>query len=147
MNNKYTKLQDKIITYLTNISNLPLPELCKYNCSEISRLVGYWLFCDNPENQYLILKGENVMNNMAHDVLLIKNNESYDLLDPSIWQFFPKDKSIYLNKFNSVKDACEFLEDKYRGKWSLSERLDEQAFKEKSDWVEIIESNIREAEE
>ena len=147
MEEKIKQIQDKIVSFLKEGMNLPLSRLCKDSCSEISRLTSYWLYSENSDDQYFILKSANLKNETAHDILMIKHLNQYHLLDPSIWQFLPEENSIYLGKFNSIEEALLFLKDKYTGNWSVSEEMDKKSFKEKNQWVEIIRNNIHTIED
>jgi len=143
MDETLKNIQNRIINYLKEYGSQPLLYLCKDNCSEISRLTSYWLYCDNPNNQYSIIKGTGIKEEKSHDVLAIKDSDKYYLVDPSIWQFFPEANNIYLGKFNSVEEISLFLENKYTGTWSVSEIMSEESFENRGKWGNIIKSNIQ----
>jgi len=60
---------------------------------------------------------------LSHDILVIKDNHGIHLIDPSIWQIFPRKRKIYLGSANNIKGALTLAESIYAGKWGVSERL------------------------
>ena len=88
-------------------------------------------------------------NQNDHDILgfLDTKSDSYIIIDPTIWQFFPKKKSILLGKFKTQKEFINFLPAYYGGDWQLSEYIDESMKKDVSGWKEIIKENYRNNDE
>ncbi len=104
--------------------SLSLYHLSQDNCSEVSRLIGCWLLKKYPKSSITVIKGNQVMRTKkAHDVLIVGHNHHYYILDPTIWQFFPRKKSIFVGISESMKGCLEILPMKYGGTWSASEKM------------------------
>jgi hypothetical protein len=100
---------------------VPLYALTQDSCSEISRLLGVWLYKKFPKAKIYIYKGR--VGGRLHDLLLIQKNGIY-VIDPTVWQFFKNKKSILIAKENSIDAALAALTQCYGGKWKLSESVE-----------------------
>jgi len=141
------EIQDKIVSFLREVgsnSQRSLSDLCEDSCSELSRLVAFWLSQKIPEAKFLILKGERVREEKSHDILAVSSSDRIFLVDTTIWQFFPNRESIYLGEFTKLNEAIIFLEKLYGGKWQVSEELNDESFREKDEWEKIIRLNLKE---
>lgn len=130
----------------------PLWMLSKWNCSEISRIVGLKVLNDfGNDSKPFILKGNVTVTGLEkennHDILSFFDTVSgeYIVVDPTIWQFFPKIKSILLGRFNSIEECINFASQYYKGTWSLSEYINRDTNKEITKWKKIIRQNCKEA--
>lgn len=126
----------------------PLWMLSKWNCSEVSRIVGLKVLSDlGVSSKPFILKGNVTFTGLAeenhHDILgfLDSKSKRYILVDPTIWQFFPKKKNILLGEFSSVNDIFKFICEYYGGDWKVSEEIDRTLEKEVAGYYKIIKLN------
>ncbi len=104
-----------------------LQYLSQDTCSEASRLIGCWLINKYPQTSAMILRGDKVMgSNKSHDVLVVKYNDFFYLLDPTVWQFFPRKKSIFVGVCESIPSCLEFLHAYYKGRWTISETISQR---------------------
>lgn len=135
MNKSYINELEKHAKFILKTGNEKKPYwmLAKYNCSEVSRLLGIKVFCDLGEiSKPFILKGSVTKNGISkdniHDILGFFDSALNELIlvDPTIWQFFPKKRSIFLGKFKTLDEAILFTENLYEGKWNFSEYLDKK---------------------
>lgn len=118
------QIQRKVVKLLRSISNKPLCISSIGNCSEVARLVGCWLFEKLPKAEIYILKGKGVRNtNQCHDILAVKCDDSIDLIDPTVWQFFKSKKSIFIKSTNTISNCLSEANKFYVGKWKISEVL------------------------
>ena len=131
------KIQEQIIQLLpADFQNRP-GILLTDSCSEVSRLVAYWIKILDKFNRVVILKGVNVCGTQKeHDILAViaANNQVY-VIDPTIWQFFPQAESILVFVSEDVNVALDKIKEKYGGQWSESEtftQLDENEEKFKA---------------
>jgi hypothetical protein len=146
MKKEITKIQKKLVALFRSFDKkASLFILSKDNCSEASRIVGYWFLKENKNLEVYILKGENIKfgKKQAHDVLVICDKNKIFLLDPTIWQFFKNKKSIFWGEFDKMSDTFGFLKNKYGGKWKLSERLGKEGFVEVEKLKKIVGENIK----
>lgn len=105
-----------------------LQYLSQDTCSETSRLVGCWLINKYPQTSAMILRGDKVMgSNKSHDVLVVKYNDFFYLLDPTVWQFFPRKKSSFLGVSESIPHCLEILYASYKGRWIISETISKRS--------------------
>jgi len=147
MKEDIAKIQDEIISFLredNKDAKKQLSDLCADSCSEMSRLAAFWLSQKVPKTEFFILKGDGIRKGKSHDILAVSSLNKIFLLDTTIWQFFPSRKSIYLGEFADLDKAIIFLEKFYGGKWQVSEKLNNESFKEKDKWKKIIRSNLKE---
>lgn len=123
-----------------------LSQICKDNCSEISRYFGvelidkYWDWI-----KPFILKGSIILKNknIDHDILGFHWNNSIIIIDPTIWQLYEDINSIFILETEwNIKDYIDLLKIKYWTNWKLSEYLDESMEQEKEEWKKIIIENI-----
>lgn len=121
------KLQKESIFLLKSSSSnksLSLQELSQDNCSEITRLLGCWFLNKYPASTVAVLKGNMVMGSRkAHDILSVTYSDSHYLIDPTIWQFFPRKKSIFVGKASSLITCLHILKKVYGGSWQVSENV------------------------
>ena len=118
---------------------VPLYVLTQDSCSEISRLLGFWLYKKFPKLKIYIYKG--VARVRFHDLLIIQENKVY-VIDPTIWQFFKNKKSILIAEENSIKNALAATSRYYGGKWKLSENVRECSRAEIKELKDTIKKNI-----
>ncbi|NIA02548.1 MAG: hypothetical protein GWP15_04130, partial [Nitrospirae bacterium] len=119
------KIQDRILELLPKNRRSEKSALLEYSCSELSRLVASWIKESEKNIHCFILKGDDVCGTQkSHDILVVidENNKIY-VIDPTIWQFFPDEKSILIGKFNSLNASIIATEEKYGGGWKISEDL------------------------
>ena|SRR3989338_7611121 len=120
MDKKFIKnIQKRVIDLLLILSD-NLQVAAKDQCSELARLVGCWMLNEHPEYKVQIYKGE-LSGGLAHDILVVENDQSLFLLDPTIWQIFPESGDIYVGSFGDIPEAVNFLQKKYGGTWKMSE--------------------------
>ena len=136
------KIQKRVIKLLRKYSNKPLYITSADNCSEIARLVGYWIFEKIPQSKIFILKGKKVKRTKkCHDILAVECKNSISLIDPTVWQFFRNKRSIFIkttkNMVNSLFEANKI----YGGNWKISETFKINDYK-KNDLEKMIASNI-----
>lgn len=150
MNKSYiTKLHNFTISLLKDGNRRkPLWMLAKWNCSEVTRIVGLKIMDDlGIESKPFILKGNvtvtGLRNDNFHDILGYFDTESgkYFLLDPTIWQFYPRKRSINLGSFITIESAIKFATKYYEGTWELSEYVNRELEKELVDFYGIIKLN------
>ncbi len=115
-------------------------------CSEMARLVASWISEYEKSARFFILKGDEVCKTKrSHDVLVLimKNGEAY-LIDPTVWQFFPQEKSILVGKSDSLENLIVMAKTKYGGNWKVGEELKDISHEEEKEWLRIIKKNIEE---
>ncbi len=144
--NLIKKIQKYIIRLLPiNLQNQP-GTLLADSCSEISRLVAGWIKVLDKSNQIFILKGIHVCGTKkTHDILAIitTKNQVY-IIDPTIWQFFPKAKSILIFTLDDINLAFDKIQTMYGGQWSKSEEFIQFNKEEEEKYLDIISQNIHE---
>lgn len=147
--NQLKEYTDSILK--TGNETKPYWMLAKYNCSEVSRLVGIKVLHELGKiSKPFILKGKVTKNNIDednfHDILGFFNNKlnKFILVDPTIWQFFPKKRNILLGEFQTLNEAISFAEKFYVGEWKLSEYIDKEA-DDVNKMKEIIKVNCDQA--
>lgn len=127
-------------------SKRPFDLLVEDTCSEVSRLVACWVLSDFPNVKTSIAKGENLQDNIEHnhDVLLIED-ESITIIDPTIWQIFPEKRNIFVGETNSIEEALSVLKKRYSGSWKISEiiTLTEYAPEEQKKLEDVIRGTVR----
>jgi hypothetical protein len=137
---KVIEIQNRILDLAPNRSGLYL----KYCCSELSRLIIKWLFDYDKNYKFYILKAENVIGSqIAHDILVIKNNETYSIIDSTIWQFFPEANSILVYEGNDIKEAISSLNQKYKCNWLLGEQEQVPGAKTEQEYMNIVKDIIK----
>lgn len=138
------QIQKRVVRLLHKNNKEPLYMMAIDNCSEVSRLVGCWIFEKLPRVRIYILKGKNVQNTKrCHDILAVEYNENIDLIDPTVWQFFKNKKSIFIKTINNLTNSLFEAKKIYGGKWTISEVLKISSCK-KNEFKKIIASNIKE---
>ncbi len=139
------KFQKDIIFLLKKYGgNKSLHFLSQDNCSELSRLFAYWVIKKYPTSEAFILKGGGVFNNSEkfHDIVLI-NSKKFFLIDPSIWQFFKRKRSILVGQIENLDEALKLAKKNYGGKWQISEKINKGTLKEVEDLKKIIILNVK----
>lgn len=143
----YTEISKQIL--LPEI-NKPLYIKSKWNCSEVSRLLAMVVFDDIHSETY-ILKGKVTIGGLQkenwHDILMIKSKNRYHLIDPTIWQFCPKRKSVYQGNYKYKKQAILFCNGFYcANNWRISEKINQKYSEfEIQEMEKIIKMNISQA--
>lgn len=148
MMNKETikQIQTRIIKLLPKEKQSSIGILCNDSCSEMSRLVASWIKEKDKSSRLLILKGVNVCGTQkSHDILavLTSDNDVY-IIDPTIWQFFPKKQTILLFISNNLDKALEKIKKLYGGKWQVSEEIFQISPTDREKYLDIISQNISE---
>ena len=137
------QIQKRVVKLLRKNINKPLYIISKDNCSELSRLVGCWIFKKLPNAKIYILKGDNVQNTkQSHDILAVEQDENIYLIDPSVWQFFKNKKSIFLKLTKTLESSLSEVTKIYGGKWAVSEAFKSENYNEK-ELKEIVVLNIK----
>ena len=140
------KIQKQIIQLLPVDQQNQSGILLADSCSEISRLVASWIKILDKSNHILILKGIHVCGTKkAHDILaiIIANNQVY-IIDPTIWQFFPRAKSILVFILDDINIALDKIKEMYGGQWSKNEEFIQLNKNEEKKYLDIISQNIHE---
>lgn len=126
--------------------NKPLSVLCKDSCSELSRLLGCWIIKEYPKANISILKGDNVFNTKrSHDIILVEKDKKNFLLDPSVWQFLKRKRSIIVGEVKNAEEALKLAHDTHGGKWKVSEKIKKNICKESKELERIIKLNVQES--
>lgn len=145
MKDIFREIQKRAVALYKRHSNKPLCIVSQDCCSEMTRLIGCWVSPRYPEARMYILKGKNVMySKKSHDVLILEHNNSWYLIDPTIWQFFPLKRSIYRGRFATQNDLVAFVKGMYRGTWSISENVDVKLYDPKELEATVV-ANVRES--
>lgn len=133
-------LEQRIRTLLT-VPGHSLSESSKDQCSEVSRLLGHWMLEEEASLSVFILKGVGVSGDpeKAHELLMVKKNLVLIFIDPTVWQFFPSAKSIFLESIIDENQGKELLTVMYGGNWELVEEI----FYDKEEKI-FLEQTIRE---
>jgi hypothetical protein len=140
------KIQKRVIRLLPIKRQNKPGILLADSCSEVSRLVADWIKKIDESSHILILKGVNVCNTQkAHDVLAVitTDNQVY-IIDPTIWQFFPREKSIFVSIVSDIDIALDEIKIRYGGQWSESEEFIKMDKDEEKKYLDIISQNISE---
>jgi len=139
------RIQNKILDFLPKDYRDQPGTLLENSCSEVSRLVADWIKNDLGSYKINILKGDNVYGtDKSHDILEIKMGDEIVVLDPTIWQFFPEADSILVSLSDSEDKSLEQIQEKYGGKWSVSEKFTGLGKAEREEYLRIIAQNINE---
>lgn len=117
-----------------------LKELSEDNCSEISRLVGCFVLESYPGIAVYILKGNKVFGKKkSHDIVVIQKDDKACILDPSVWQFFPRKRNIFVSDEKNLQNSLKTAKKIYGGTWKVSERLSlQKCQKKKGNWLAVI---------
>lgn len=120
-----------------------LKELSKDNCSEISRFAGCFVLESYSGVVVRVLKGNRVCNTkQSHDIVAIQEKGTVHAVDPSVWQFFPRKRSIYVGSGKNIHDVLKVVQKIYGGTWNVSEKLSlKTCRKEKDKWLAVINRN------
>jgi len=139
------KIQNKILELVPEENRSQLGVVLENCCSELSRLVAYSIKEESVSAKQVILKGDNVCGtDKSHDILVNTEDVKTYLIDPTIWQFFPDEKSILIGETNSIDEAIAVALIKYGGQWTISEELSEILEKNKNEYQKIVLKNISE---
>jgi hypothetical protein len=118
--------------------HVSLGVLIKDSCSEISRLLGQWLYKKFPKAKIYIYQGK--VKGRFHDLILMQEKKVY-VIDPTIWQFFKNKKSILIATEDSIEGAVAALEKYYGGEWKLSECVTDYSAAEIRKFKKVIRQN------
>lgn len=134
------KIQNKVLKLIPVKSNIPLSLLLEDCCSELSRLVANWIREQDRSCRLLILKGDNVCDTKkSHDIVAIINlDKEVNIIDPTIWQFFPEKQSILVFIKQSIGEAPKEIEKLYGGQWEISEEFSQLSTTDKIEYQNII---------
>ena len=126
---------------------MSLKELAKDNCSEISRLAGCFALKSWRGTAVYVLKGDCVFGRkQSHEILAIQEGEKVYVLDPSVWQFFFRKKSILVGDADNILGAIKLTKGVYKGSWKISEKLLLKDCKKKqTEWLSVICQNNAES--
>lgn len=144
--NIINKIQKRIIQLLPAGLRSQPGILLADSCSEVSRLVAGWIKKLDRSNTILILKGINVCDTKkAHDLLAVitVKNKIY-IIDPTIWQFFPKTNSIIVFISDDITISVNKIKKIYGGQWSINEELIKRDTNKEKKYMDIISRNIHE---
>lgn len=140
-------IKSDLLIFLRNIDNKKnLYMLTKDSCSEISRYIWvkilekYW-----NKFQTFIIKGTIKINkkNIIHDVLGFHLNNKIFIIDPTIWQFYPKKRNIViLESEENINKTITKINLIYWYNWKISEYLNLNMINEIPIWIKIIKENI-----
>lgn len=127
--------QIKVADLLKVFSN-DLAAASKDKCSEISRLLGYWILKTYPDAKISIWKGS-LGDDLQHDVISATYLDKTYIIDPTIWQLFPESESILIGQ-SDPKATPTFLNSKYGGGWHRSEEIKEWNVHKEEELLKII---------
>lgn len=148
MNQTLIKKIQKRIIQLLPIDRQNRPGLLLTDsCSEASRLVASWITELDKTKTIYVLQGTRVCGtNRVHDLLAIvtTTKEKVYVIDPTIWQFFPRAKSILVCTTNNIAIAIHKIKAMYGGQWSKNEQFIKLNKKEEKNYLNIISENISE---
>jgi len=144
----FKKIQKRVIDLLKSKNKKPLYVLAKDNCSEMSRLVAFWMLKEHPKLKISVLKGKDVfgIKKRCHDILMVEDDNMFYLIDPTVWQFLKYKRNIVMTEKKSEKDILTFTEEVYKGKWKISKIIGEITKKEAEENEKIIKLNLAEIE-
>lgn len=132
-------LQNRILDLAPGRSGVYL----KYCCSEISRLITKWIWNYDKSYKFYILKGGCVMGNeISHDILVVEKDDTYLIIDPTIWQFFPNAKTIAVYQGTSLERGISNISRKYKCTWVLGMQEEIPDKKLQIEYLRIINSII-----
>lgn len=140
------KIQERIIQLLPVDQQNQPGILFTDSCSEVSRLVAGWIKTLDESSRISIMKGIDVCGTKkAHDILAVitADNQVY-VIDPTIWQFFPKAKSILVSIVSDIDIALDKIKTIYGGQWAESEEFTQIDKNEEKKYLDIISQNISE---
>jgi len=141
----FNQQQKRIVTLLRKYGGRkPFSGLCEDSCSELSRLLSCWIIKDHPKATILILKGDKVFNTKrSHDIVLVEEDKKSFLVDPSVWQFFKRKRSILVGEVKNVDEALKLAHKIYKGTWFVSEKIGKNICKESKGLEMIIKTNAQ----
>ncbi len=79
----------------------------------------------------------------CHDILAIKDDNYFYLIDPTIWQFFKNKRKILVGIVKNFNDILGNVQKVYKGKWKISEELKITDCRRKKEWMRIINLNTK----
>lgn len=138
------KIQERIIKLLPKDKQDQPGILLTDSCSEMARLAAGWIKTFDKSDSIFILKGINVCyTSKAHDILaVITADKQVYVIDPTIWQFFPREKSILLFLSKNIDIAMNKIKKKYGGQWLINEKFVRVSKKNEGKYLKIIAENI-----
>jgi len=144
--NVIKNIQKQIIQLLSHDQQKQLGILLADSCSEMARLVAGWIKALDKTNHIAIIKGINVCGTQkAHDMIAITtaSGQVY-IIDPTVWQFFPKTKSILFFVSGDINIVWDKINAKYGGQWSISEEFIKMTKNDEKKYLKVIAQNIHE---
>src|SRR3989344_955671 len=139
-------IQKQIIQLLpANQQNRP-DILLADTCSEMARLVAGWIKVLDGTSHILIMKGTDICGTQkAHDIITVTTamGQIY-IIDPTVWQFFPRIKSILFFVSGDISIIRDKINARYGGQWSVSEEFIEMTKNEEKKYLKVISQNVNE---
>lgn len=114
---------EKYLLHELRKTRTSLRDVVASSCSELARLFCHYVLKKGWQGGCFIMKGERIVFGGAHDLVLLQKKNHCNIVDPTIWQFFPKERSMALGVADSFDDAVLLLRSKYGGRWSISEEV------------------------
>lgn len=139
-------IQKQIIQLLPRDQQKQPGILLADSCSEMARLVAGWIKTLDKTNHISIIKGINVCGTQkAHDMIAVTTASGHVyIIDPTVWQFFPKAKSILFFVSGDINIAWGKINAKYGGQWSISEEFIRMTKNDEKKYLKVIAQNIHE---
>ena len=133
----------KIQTVVQEILGEPLHIHAQDTCSELSRYVGYILLENILDIDAWIYKLE-IPHDKVHDILITHNQDVWQAIDPTIWQFFPEEKTVLVATSNKKENLIKLIGKKYGTKNILeSERLEVGDINQKGELLDTVKKIIK----
>ena len=126
MNDKYiVKQQKRIISFIRKYGGKkPLSILAEDSCSELCELLSCWILKDYHETSITMLKGDRILGTKrSHNIIVLDQDHTKLLLDPSVWQFFKRKRSVVVGNVKTINETLALAQNIYGGKWSISEKI------------------------
>lgn len=79
----------------------------------------------------------------CHDILVIKDDNYFYLIDSTIWQFFKNKRKILVGIMKNFDGILDNVQKTYKGKWKISEELKIKDCKQEKEWRKIINLNTK----
>ncbi len=139
-------VQQKVEVFFQDRSSHPLSVVAQDCCSEMTRLVGSWVLVDDPTVEVVILKGVGIQQttHRSHEILAVRTDSRFTLIDPTIWQLFPDASSIIVGEAETVSLSFSLLEEKYGGTWKVNEEPASISAKDVHELERILGQTIHE---
>ena len=144
--NVIKNIQKQIIQLLPSDQQNQPGILLTDSCSEMARLVAGWIKVLDETDCIFIIKGIDVCGTQkAHDMIVVTtvSGQVY-IIDPTVWQFFPKAKSILFLVSGNINAVWDKINAKYGGQWSISEEFIKMTKNDEKKYLKVIAQNIYE---